>query len=463
MIKFLYLFLIIGLKDPLQATNLYPNIIMPTYGMLPFFTLLLGIALGPVLLKNIWHRIENKFLGLTLLSTALIFSINNPFPQTRTALLSVIIHEYVPFILVIAALYICANLIHIKVSGIATPLRNMTFLICGGLLSSVIGTTGASILLIRPFLEFNQDRHNKVHLVIFFILTVSNIGGALTPLGDPPLFIGYLYGVNFFWTTLYLLIPYLIVMFFVTTAFWMLDNQFYKIQFNHMDKPSDKVSTTIDGKIYMTAIATIIVFILLGSKNFGVIDTYGISLNISHFIRDLGIAATIGVLLFSKSKIKKKTTFHWAPLHDVSKVFFCIFVCLLPVSLLLNKGSSGPFSGLFNILNSNGTPNPFAYFWLTGIFSSFLDNAPTYALFFKLTNLTPQNLMVENRLVLEAISLSSVFFGAMTYIGNAPNFMVAHIAKQYGVPMPTFFGYILWPLVILTPIFLGLSYFWFIY
>lgn len=442
--------------------NELPGCDLPGLTSLPFFGLLLSIALMPLLVPKFWHKNENFVLAFWGTLTTFIVYQYFGSQQTAHAIFSVVTGEYIPFVAVLTTLYTVSSHVKITVTGNATPYRNVKFLFFGSILASFIGTTGAAMLLIRPFLAFNKDHHHKAPLVIFFIFLVANIGGCLTPLGDPPLFLGFLYGVKFFWPAQFLILPFLMVFSFVLATFWVLDAQFYKMRHGD-EKPEQKdVAISVQGKRHLAFIPFIIGLILTSSYKLGQIHIGPHIFENGALIRDFGLVFIIGAsFLMDKLHISDIEKVSFAPVKEVLCVFLSIFVSMIPITVILKAGEAGDFANILAIANPGGDPSPFKYFWMTGLFSGFLDNAPTYSLFFKMAGGNPQELMTTGRLVLEAISLGAVFFGAITYIGNAPNFMVRSIAKQYGVEMPSFFGYMAWSFAILTPIFLVFSLVWF--
>lgn len=432
--------------------------ILPLYTGIPFLGVLLSIALFPLLAPNLWHRFENVFLsGWTLLSLGMLWqSLGGEF--LKSTLLGVAMHEYLPFIILLATLYIIGSGFHVRLKAKPTPMANSGFLFIGSLLASVIGTTGAAMLLLRPFIHMNQKRLYKSHSVIFFIFIVANIGGCLTPLGDPPLFLGYLNGVNFFWPIKNLLWPFFITICALLIIYYIIDFWFERKEPIHVshDHPMEKF--VLQGKTNILLLVGVLI-ILIGSNFIDFLPVYSVlgqQIAVSHVFRDL--------LLLCLAFVSYRTTphsihhhqhFSWAPILEVARVFAAIFITMIPLSLMLKDGESGPFSSLLKFVNTQH--QSFIYFWLTGIFSAFLDNAPTYLIFFKMAGGNAGELMIAQAKTLMAISLGAVFMGAMTYIGNAPNFMVRSIAKQSGIHMPSFLGYIGWSFCILLPVFIGVT------
>jgi Na+/H+ antiporter NhaD/arsenite permease-like protein len=364
--------------------------------------------------------------------------------------------DYLPFIIMIGTLFVVTSGIHVESNVPATPWHNVAWLGVGTLAASFIGTTGASMLLIRPLIRANAWRQHNAHVKIFFIFLVANIGGLLTPLGDPPLFIGFLQGVPFFWPTTHLFLPFLFTSGMVLFIFFWIDYWFFRREkqiepFPHFE------GLKIQGKQNFLLLVCVVGLIAWsGYAHTGIeFSVGGISLKLEQVMRDLGLLViSVLSLSFTPSAVRLNNHFTWEPLKEISKIFLGIFVTVIPVIGVLKAGSYGPLQGLFQLLYQDGVPNNSLYFWLAGIFSSFLDNAPTYFVFFHAAGGDVTNLTTTFSKTLMAISLGSVVMGAMTYIGNAPNFMIKSIAEQFKVKMPSFFGYIIWSLMVLLPVFM---------
>jgi Na+/H+ antiporter NhaD/arsenite permease-like protein len=296
-----------------------------------------------------------------------------------------------------------------------------------------------------------------MHVVVFFIFLVSNIGGSLTPLGDPPLFLGFLRGVDFFWTTTHLLPETLFVGGIVLAVFFLLDAYLYRKEGRVRPDPTPDRPVRVRGGINFGLIAVVIAAILMSAAfDFGRFTVMGIEVAVANLLRDLiMVAVTFASLALTPKADRYENGFSWGPIEEVAKLFAGIFITIIPVLAMLRAGSEGVFAPLVALVtNPDGSATNTAYFWLTGGLSSFLDNAPTYLVFFELAGGDPAMLMTEGALTLTAISAGAVFMGANTYIGNAPNFMVYAIARQSGVNMPSFFGYMLWSGAVLIPSFL---------
>ncbi|GEO14717.1 sodium:proton antiporter [Microvirga aerophila] len=424
---------------------------------LPFVGILLCIALFPLLASHAWEHHQGKIAALwgllVLVPMAAIFG-----PMTAVhALAHTAFLEYIPFILLLLALFTVAGGILIRGNIHGAPVANTVLLAIGTVLASFIGTTGASMVMIRPVLRANDDRVHNAHVVVFFIFLVSNIGGSLTPLGDPPLFLGFLRGVDFFWTTTHLLPETLFASAVVLAVFFVLDTYLYKKEGRIKPDPTPDKPVRVTGGINFFLILTIIGAILFSATvDLGRFTVLGTEIEVANAVRDLiMIVVTIMSLALTPKANREENGFSWGPIKEVAKLFAGIFIAIIPVLAMLKAGSEGAFAPLVALVsNPDGTPNNAAYFWLTGGLSSFLDNAPTYLVFFELAGGNPQTLMTQGALTLAAISAGAVFMGANSYIGNAPNFMVYAIAREGGVKMPSFFGYLVWSGAILIPTFL---------
>ena len=419
---------------------------------MPFIGILLSIAIIPLINHHFWEKNFGKISAFW----AFIFG----FPFCFSYGLDIALHyfahamilEYIPFIILLFALFTISGGIVLKGKFIGTPRLNLLFLFIGTILASWMGTTGAAMLLIRPLIRANKWRKNKIHVIVFFIFLVANIGGSLTPLGDPPLFLGFLNGISFFWTTTNLFLPMLFVSSLLMVLFYLIDNYYYKKELDY--KPIDEpVNFSIEGKFnFLLLIGVILAVILSGlyKDNLGFIYPFGNGVRVSFILRDITLFL-LGLMSYKLTSLtlRKENGFTWFPIVEVAKLFASIFITIIPALSIL-----GEKKVIFSTLNDN------VYFWLTGILSAFLDNAPTYLVFFNAAGADPNKLM-EGISTLLAISSGAVFMGAMTYIGNAPNFMVRSIAEENKIKMPSFFGYMAWSISILVPIFFLYSLLWF--
>jgi Na+/H+ antiporter NhaD/arsenite permease-like protein len=316
------------------------------------------------------------------------------------------------------------------------------------------------MILIRPLIRANISRRHNTHVVIFFIILVANVGGALSPLGDPPLFIGFLQGVEFFWTARNLWIQTAVVAAILLVMFVVVDLWFFRSE-PVAAPPESSSPIRVSGIVNVVLVIAIIASILMSANwrpGFA-LEILGTKLELQNLVRD-GLLAVIALvsLWVTQDEHRKANGFTWEPIREVAKLFAAIFVTIIPVLAVLEAGKGGAFAWLLSaVTEPDGSPHEVAYFWYTGMMSAFLDNAPTYLLFFKLAGGDARVLMGELSGTLAAISMGAVYMGALTYIGNAPNFMVAAIAIERGIKMPSFFGYLFWAGIILIPMFLLLT------
>jgi Na+/H+ antiporter NhaD/arsenite permease-like protein len=382
----------------------------------------------------------------------------------------VLIKEYIPFIVLIGTLYIIGTGIHIRINKEGSTNVNIAILVFGEFLSNFIGTTGTSMLLLKPMIDVNKNRKYKIHTMIFFIFLVSNIGGCLLPFGDPPLFLGYLKGVDFFWTATHIFPLFFIVSACLLAIYVCIDKYFVRLEKDQLAKEVEHKAHGMcklnNNAIQITGHLNIIlmVFVTLLVAYTGIMpkkkafSIFGTAVHYKGLIRDIGLVVISAISLWMRKYVTRtvsKTSF--APISEVARYFVAIFMTMAPVAVMLKHGHEF-FQPIRNLL-ANTQHASFWYFWFVSPFSSFLDNAPTYLVFFKMAGGDAINLMHEHPQILTAISASSVFMGAMTYIGNAPNFMVTSIAKQHGIRMPSFLGYMVWSCAILLPVLVAVSYF----
>lgn len=427
--------------------------------IIPFVCMLLSIAVGPLALPHFWHHHFGKvavFWGLAfLVPCAMVYG----FGLAAYQLIHVLLMEYIPFIILLFTLFTVAGGVRLKGQLVGTPMVNTGILLLGTLLASWMGTTGAAMLLIRPLLRANAHRRYRMHSVVFFIFLVANIGGSLSPLGDPPLFLGFLKGVSFFWTTVHLFWKTVILSVILLIVYFLLDTVLFKKEGKPL--PPASVSSNeklgLDGKVNLILLLGVIAAVLMSGvwKSDVSFNIFGTHVELPNLARDLILLVLAGVSLRVTTKeCRTLNNFTWEPIAEVAKLFIGIFVSMIPAIAILRAGQDGALSAVINmVFDTGGQPVNAMFFWMSGILSSFLDNAPTYLVFFNTAGGDPVHLMTDWMETLSAISAGSVFMGAVTYIGNAPNFMVRSIAEDQGVPMPSFFGYMLWSVGILFPCF----------
>ena len=433
---------------------------------LPFAGMLLSIALMPLLMAPIWHHHFGKITAAWVLAFLLPFAFTFGPAMAGGVVVHTLLAEYIPFIALLVALFTAAGGIYVRGNLHGSPLTNVTIMAVGSVLASIMGTTGASMLLIRPLIRANDNRKHVAHVVVFFIFTVSNAGGSLTPLGDPPLFLGFLKGVDFFWTVKHIFPETLFLLGSLLALFFVIDSWYYRREgVKPVDPTPDTERLGLDGAINFLPLAAVVALVLMsGTWKPGIVfNVFGTPVELQQLVRDgLLVVVTLLSLAITPKSVREANQFSWAPMQEVAKLFVGIFLTMIPVLAMLKAGSAGPFAAVANaVTGPDGQPLPWAYFWFSGVLSSFLDNAPTYLVFFNLAGGDPAVLMTILAGTLAAISAGSVFMGANTYIGNAPNFMVKAIAEDRGVAMPSFFGYMLWSGAILLPLFVVMTFIWF--
>ncbi|MFA6148748.1 MAG: sodium:proton antiporter [bacterium] len=417
---------------------------LPLWSVAPFGGLLLSIALLPLLAPSLWARHYAKVCLAFGLPVAGFFLLRAPVELLHAVL------EYVSFLLLLASLFTISGGILLRGTLRGSSGVNCAILGAGAVLANVFGTTGASMLLIRPLLRANAHRRRKAHVVVFFIFVVANIGGALTPIGDPPLFLGYLRGVPFFWTLRAMALLWAVAIGMVIAVFWLVDRRAFALDEAEATEsgasvpssalghpwPSSaegaRVPLSIEGKINLPLLGVVIGAVFLPTP-----------------WREMAMTAAAAVSLWkTPAKAREENEFTWHPIGEVAILFAGIFATMIPALLILKARGAGL-----------GVVTPAHFFWATGALSSFLDNAPTYLTFFSLAQGLggAQAVAGVSAPLLQAIGAGAVFMGAISYIGNAPNFMVKAIAEEAGIRMPSFFGYMAWSCGVLLPIFVLLT------
>lgn len=456
---------VIAVKEPAPAWAG-----LPLWSCIPFVGILLSIAIIPMVAPVFWHHHFAKVSFAWGLVFAIPFIIVYGGLAVHELAHEMLLH-YLPFIILLWGLFTVSGGIYLSGTLVGKPITNVMLMVIGTALASWMGTTGAAMLLIRPLIRANRARKNKVHTVVFFIFLVANIGGLLTPLGDPPLFLGFLNGVPFFWTfqfwpKMLLATAILLVLYFV------IDSYYYRKEKSHGG------TVTVDpheplrvhgAYNFLLLLGIVIVVLLSGTLKLGEVSLFHLHFEVASLLRD-ALIVLLGIvsLKTTAAQCREANGFSWFPIREVGFLFIGIFMTIVAPLKILQAGAAGSAAPLLSIVSS-----PASYFWLSGTLSSFLDNAPTYLTFFNmslgnlgvapgdvtgiLTNTLAHpnaHLFIED---LTALSVGSVFFGACTYIGNAPNFMVRSIAEESKIPMPSFFGYVLWSIAILVPLFLLLT------
>lgn len=442
---------------------------LPIWSILPFVGMLLSIAIFPLVKAHWWENNQMKVVIFWSLVFLIPFGIAYGGNALVFNILEIILLDYLPFIVLLFGLYVVAGGIILKGSLVGTPKTNIVLLLIGTVLASWVGTTGASMLMIRPVIRANQWREKKAHIIVFFIFLISNIGGCLTPVGDPPLFLGFLRGVPFFWTMKLLPMMIFNAVILLAVLFFM-DNRYYKKELAAGRSPQDingtgaKEPLRLGGAhnfIFLAMIvgAVILSGLLPGLEAFGNQQTgelYGlhvyegvvVSYNSIIQMAIILIAAFLSMKTTRKS-VREDNCFTWFSIKEVAILFVGIFITMIPALALLKAHGS-----------ELGLENPWQFFWATGVLSSFLDNAPTYLVFMTTAGALGATEGLATAVgtiaptILMAVSAGAVFMGANTYIGNAPNFMVRSIAEENKIPMPSFFGYMGWSVCFLIPLFI---------
>ncbi|KRD25594.1 sodium:proton antiporter [Acidovorax sp. Root267] len=433
----------------------------------PFAGILLSIALMPLMAPIFWHHHFGKVAAAWGLVFLVPFAITFGAGVAGASLVHALVAEYIPFVILLTALFTVAGGIFIRGNLHGSPGLNTTILAIGAVLASLMGTTGASMLLIRPLIRANDNRRHTAHVVVFFIFIVSNAGGSLTPLGDPPLFLGFLKGVDFFWTVGHIFPETLFLVGTLLAIFFALDSWYYhrREEVLKADPTPDTPAIGFDGKVNFALLGAVVALVLVSGfwKSPVVFNLAGTEVGLPGIVRDAGLViVTFLSLWLTPGKVHEDNQFGWGPMQEVAKLFAGIFLTIIPVIAMLKAGANGPFGAIIAaVTRPDGSPDPAMYFWATGILSSFLDNAPTYLVFFNTAGGDAATLMTTLAPTLAAISAGAVFMGANTYIGNAPNMMVKAIAEDRGVKMPSFFGYMLWSGGILVPLFVVMTFLWF--
>lgn len=434
---------------------------------IPFAGILLSIALMPLLLPHFWHQHFGKVAAAWALAFLLPFAAVFGAGVAGSHLIHALLAEYIPFIVLLTALFTVSGGIYIRGNLHGSPALNTGILAIGAVLASFMGTTGASMLLIRPLIRANDNRRHVAHVVVFFIFIVSNAGGSLTPLGDPPLFLGFLKGVDFFWTLRHIFPETLFLVGSLLAIFYVLDGYYYhkREEVLPVDPTPDSRRIGFDGAVNFVLLAAVVGLVLMSGlwKSPVSFNIAGTEVGLPGIVRDLGLVLiTLMSLKLTPAQVHADNQFGWAPMQEVAKLFAGIFLTIIPVIAMLKAGESGPFGAVVSaVTRPDGSPDVAMYFWITGALSSFLDNAPTYLVFFNTAGGDAQVLMTTLAPTLAAISAGAVFMGANSYIGNAPNLMVKAIAEDRGVKMPSFFGYMLWSGAVLIPLFIVMTFIWF--
>ena len=423
---------------------------IPLWCSIPFVIMLLVIATGPLIAKKWWGENKNKLLvSLFLGVPVIVYMLVNGLSES---LVDTIAYDYVPFMVLLGSLFVITGGIHLSGDIKASPLNNTLFLGVGYILASIMGTTGAAMLLIRPVITTNQERKYTTHTILFFIAAVANCGGLLTPLGDPPLFMLYLRGAEFTWF-LNLFPEWIFTSTLLLLIYYFVDRYYYKKE-DWVDIAEDYIHVEpirVSGNInFLFLIGVVISVAFINKGNIPMMGEEHASIWLK-YLREIVLVILTGMsLYYTKSEVRKNNKFTWEPIIEVAYLFLGIFVTMAPTLIWLAKNAA-----------SFGVTEPWQFLYASGTLSSFLDNTPTAVAFYDLAHGLPVALsgttMVAGvpEILLKAICVGAVFFGSMTYIGNGPNFMVKSIAEESGIKMPSFFAY-MWrfSLIVLLPIYI---------
>jgi len=453
--------------QPMRLAMLLPVLLLPAPALaagpvpnlawgLPFLGVLASIALLPMLAPRFWHRRMGLVALCCVLALVVPQSVAQGVPVMAEAVWHAVLIEYLPFVSLLGALYVVGGGILLRGGPWGTPAGNTLLLAIGTVLAGVMGTTGAAMVLVHPLLRANAHRARKTHLAVFFILLVANAGGATTPLGDPPLYVGFLRGVPFGWPLLNLGFLLLLLALPLLGAFWLLDR--HLAAGDSPPAPMEPLHLRGWGNLALLGVVVGMV-VLQGVWHPGDISLAGQLIGAERLVA-MAVFTAAGVISLATTPraVRQGNFFSWAPIAEVAILFAAIFITIGPVMGMLHAGLDGPLAPLLRLnMDGAGHARPMATFWLAGILSAFLDNAPTYLVFFELAGGDSATLTGSLNPSLTALSAGAVFFGALTYIGNAPNMMVRAIAAHRGVRMPGFFGFMLWAGVLLLPGFLLLS------
>jgi Na+/H+ antiporter NhaD/arsenite permease-like protein len=451
---------------PARATMALDGAGLSSSWALPFVGILLTIAVGPMLFPRLWSRHHGKIAAAWAMVTLAAIGLHAGAGAALDAFLHTMLTDYLSFIVLLFALYVVSGGLLVTGNLRGTPLSNAGMLFVGTLLASLVGTTGAAMILIRPLIRANEHRRYKAHVFVFAIFLIANIGGSLTALGNPPLFVGLLHGVDFFWTLQNLLSAICLIAGLVLAVFIAVDAWLYRREQAHHPSQHRAPATVvrIRGWVNVPLIAAIVAAILMSVTWTPriVLTISGSDLQLQNLLRDailVGIA--VASLKLTPVEHRAANGFSFMPIKEVGKLFAGIFICIIPVLAMLNAGMRGSFAWLLALTANGGRPHDLAYFWLSGLLSAFLDNAPTYLVFFELAGGNAQQLMGPLAGTLAAISLGASCMGALTYIGNAPNLMIYAIVTERGIAMPSFFAFMVWSVAVLLPVFTVVGWLYF--
>ena len=422
----------------------------------PFLGVLASIAVLPMLAPRLWHRRMAWVMGLW--TAALLVPWAGAFGAAEAAWLAwhAVLVEYLPFVTILLALYAAGGGVLVRGGPAGTPGGNTLMLGVGMALGVVMGQAGAAMVLVNPLLHANAHRRRKVHLPLFLIVLIANASGALTPLGNPPLYLGFLEGVPFFWPARHLIAPLALLAGLLLLAFYLIDRHLAA------GEPPAPAPARLHVRGWPNAALILLTGAVVLAQNAvrtGDMAVLGETVPPMRLVAVLAfLAVTLTSAAITPKAVRQGNDFTWAPMKEVALLFLAIFVTIQPVLHMLEAGLSGPLGPVLRLtLTAEGAPRPAAFFWLAGILSAFLDNAPTYLVFFNIARIEPAAMTPAQETTLAALSAGAVFFGGLTYIGNAPNMMVRGVAAHRGVRMPGFFGFLWLSAALLVPVFAVLT------
>jgi Na+/H+ antiporter NhaD/arsenite permease-like protein len=434
---------------------------------LPFLGVIFSIAIFPLVLPRFWGKyygtVSFTWVAITLIGLAIKLG----FPISMHAFIAVMFEQYFPFIFLLLSLFTITGGINLKGDLMGNPRLNTFILLVGALLASWLGTTGAAILLIRPLISANSWRIHRVHTIIFFIFIVANIAGSLTPIGNPPLLMGFISKVPFFWPLSRLITPTVISCLILLFVYFVIDSYLFMKEIER-PKPISKKSLSLTGGWNFLLLIGVIGAVLISSQDLGTAFTFmKVPMPKGELIEILAmITITLISIKITRKETREANLFTWHPIIEVGKIFAAIFICMAPLIAMLRAGTDGPLKFVIDSLSINGQPVNYMYYWLSGGLSAFLDSAPAYLVFFHTAAAPAASLGMATHTymtdvmptTLIAITMGASFMGAITYIGNAPNMMIQAIAEDDGIKMPSFFGYMVWSVCILVPLFILMQF-----
>ena len=426
---------------------------------LPFVGWLLTMGLAPLVAPRLWQAHYGKLAALWAAAFLLPDAFFHGARAMLAGLFATAVEQYLPFALLLGAFFVIAGGLRLTGTPRGTPGVNTALLAIGVLLASVIGTVGAALLMVRPLVRANRHRGAATHVFVFFIFLVANLGGALTPLGNPPLLLGYLKGVPFFWPAVHLALPTAVLAGGLLATFYALDRFLHRRRRAAPSVLAEPVLAEIERlgiegaiNLPLLALAILALMLRLWWPSGAGITLVGVTWPYEAMATDgLLIVAGLLSLRLTRPAIRRANDFAWAPLAEVAIVFAAIFITLIPVTAMLTAGRDGPLAPLIAHLWQNGAPDNPLFYRATGVLSALLDNAPTYLMVFGVAGNDAAHLTGPLASTLAAISAGAVYFGGLTYIGNSPNLMVKAIVESQGLRMPSFFGYVGWGLICLLP------------